>query len=79
MEIRNLYRAHHGNGQNLKTLLGKVLRLDIDHKENGKNYAIPKDNPFVGKKDAAPEIWAYGLRNVWRMPGMTAAVQFITP
>src|SRR5262245_2918740 len=57
----------HGNGQNLKTLLGKVLRLDVDHKENGKNYAIPKDNPFVGKKDAAPEIWAYGLRNIWRM------------
>jgi glucose/arabinose dehydrogenase len=57
----------HGNGQNLQTLLGKVLRLDVDRKENGKNYAIPKDNPFVGKKDAAPEIWAYGLRNVWRM------------
>jgi glucose/arabinose dehydrogenase len=71
-----LYVAHgdggaandpYGNGQNLKTLLGKVLRLDIDHKENGKNYAIPRDNPFVGKKDAAPEVWAYGLRNVWRM------------
>ncbi len=57
----------HENGQSLKTLLGKVLRLDVDHKENGKNYAIPKDNPFVGKKDAAPEIWAYGLRNIWRM------------
>jgi glucose/arabinose dehydrogenase len=57
----------HGNGQNLKTLLGKVLRLDVDHKENGKNYAIPRDNPFVGKKDAAPEVWAYGLRNIWRM------------
>ncbi|MES2788926.1 MAG: PQQ-dependent sugar dehydrogenase [Planctomycetota bacterium] len=56
----------HENGQNLKTILGKVLRLDIDHKANGKNYSIPKDNPFVGK-DAAPEIWAYGLRNVWRM------------
>ena len=54
------------NGQNLKTLLGKVLRLDVDHKANGKNYAIPKDNPFIGKA-AAPEIWAYGLRNVWRM------------
>lgn len=54
------------NGQNLKTLLGKVLRLDIDHKANGQNYAIPKDNPFAGQ-DAAPEIWAYGLRNVWRM------------
>lgn len=56
-----------GNGQNLKTLLGKVLRLDIDHDADGKKYAIPKDNPFVGKKDAAPEVWAYGLRNLWRM------------
>ena len=57
----------HENGQNLKTLLGKVLRIDIDRKDKGKNYAIPKDNPFVGRKDAAPEIWAYGLRNIWRM------------
>jgi glucose/arabinose dehydrogenase len=55
------------NGQNLKTLLAKVLRLDVDHKDEGKNYAVPKDNPFVGKKDALPEIWAYGLRNIWRM------------
>ncbi len=57
----------HENGQNLKTLLGKVLRLDIDHQANGKKYAIPKDNPFVGQKGAAPELWAYGLRNLWRM------------
>jgi glucose/arabinose dehydrogenase len=57
----------HGNGQNLKTLLGKVLRLDVDHKSKGKNYAIPKDNPFVDRMDARPEIWAYGTRNVWRM------------
>jgi glucose/arabinose dehydrogenase len=57
----------HGNGQNLKSHLGKVLRIDIDHKENGKNYAIPKDNPFVKHKDAAPENWAYGIRNIWRM------------
>lgn len=57
----------HENGQNLKTLLGKVLRIDIDHKENGKAYAIPKDNPFVNQKDAAPEVWAYGVRNLWRM------------
>jgi glucose/arabinose dehydrogenase len=55
------------NGQNLKTLLGTVLRIDIDQKSNGKAYAIPKDNPFVGKSDAQPEIWAYGLRNIWRM------------
>ena len=54
-------------GQNLKTLLAKVLRIDVNKKDAGKNYAIPKDNPFVGRKDALPEIWAYGLRNIWRM------------
>ena len=57
----------HGNGQKLNTLLGKVLRIDIDHKEGDKKYAIPKDNPFVGRPNVSPEIWAYGLRNVWRM------------
>ena len=66
-----------GNGQNLTTLLGSILRIDIDHKSDGKNYSIPKDNPFVGKTvPAGPrgkmvpvceEIYAYGLRNVWRM------------
>ncbi len=55
------------NGQNLKTLLGKILRIDVNKKDDGKRYAVPKDNPFVDHKDAAPEIWAYGLRNVWRM------------
>lgn len=55
------------NGQDLKGLLGSILRIDVDHHDAGKAYAIPKDNPFVGKADAAPEIYAYGLRNVWRM------------
>lgn len=57
----------HENGQNLSTLLGSILRIDIDKKDAGKNYAVPKDNPFVGKAGAQPEIYAYGFRNIWRM------------
>lgn len=55
-----------GNGQNLKSLLGKMLRIDVDHSSEGTPYGIPPDNPFIGKKNAFPEIWAYGLRNPWR-------------
>jgi glucose/arabinose dehydrogenase len=55
------------NGQNLGTFMGKVLRIDVNAKADGKNYAVPKDNPFVATKGAKPEIWAYGLRNIWRM------------
>lgn len=56
----------HGNGQKLDTLLGKVLRIDVDKQAEGKRYAIPSDNPFVNRRGARPEIYAYGLRNPWR-------------
>jgi glucose/arabinose dehydrogenase len=56
----------HGHGQDTKTLLGAMLRLDVEGAENGRAYRIPPDNPFVGKAGFAPEIWAYGLRNPWR-------------
>lgn len=55
----------HGNGQNLKTLLGKFLRIDVDHADADKAYAIPKDNPFAGEAAALPEIWSFGWRNPW--------------
>ncbi len=51
------------NAQNRGSLLGKLLRLDVDH---AAPYAIPPDNPFVGVPRARPEIWATGLRNPWR-------------
>ena len=54
-----------GNGQSLGTLLGKVLRID-PRPRGSKPYRIPPDNPFVGRENARPEIWAYGLRNPWR-------------
>lgn len=55
-----------GHGQDLTTDLGKMLRIDVDHHAGDKPYAIPSDNPFRGRPDARPEIWAYGLREPWR-------------
>jgi glucose/arabinose dehydrogenase len=54
-----------GNAQSLDTLLGKMLRID-PRPQGARPYGIPDDNPFVGRADARPEIWAFGLRNPWR-------------
>ncbi len=55
----------HANGQNPQSYLGKLLRIDVDKAQAGKDYAIPADNPFSGQA-ALPEIWMLGLRNAWR-------------
>jgi len=64
-----------GNGQNLQTLLGKMLRIDVNTATSGFNYSIPNDNPFAGNPlcgangtsaQSCPEIFAYGFRNPWR-------------
>jgi glucose/arabinose dehydrogenase len=54
------------NSQQLGTLLGKILRIDVDSRDVDNSYGIPEDNPFVGQAGARPEIWALGLRNPWR-------------
>ena len=54
-------------GQDISDLLSSVLRIDVDHKDKGKAYAVPPDNPFVKTPGARPEVWAYGFRNPWRM------------
>jgi glucose/arabinose dehydrogenase len=56
-----------GHGQNLKTWMGSMLRIDVDREQDGKPYAIPADNPFLDREGAQPEIYAYGFRNIWRM------------
>ncbi len=56
----------HGHGQNLGTLLGALLRIDVDGIAQGAPYAIPADNPYAGIRGARDEIWAHGLRNPWR-------------
>jgi len=55
------------NGQSLLTALGKILRIDVDRGQPGQPFAVPADNPFVATGAALPYIWAYGLRNPWRI------------
>ena len=54
-------------GQSLGTWLGKILRIDVDRRDPGKAYAVPADNPFVGREGARPEIFAFGFRNPWQI------------
>lgn len=57
----------HKNGQNLKNVYGKILRIDVNTVAKGKSYGIPPDNPFAGNKNSfIEEIYAYGLRNPWK-------------
>ncbi|MCA8977111.1 MAG: PQQ-dependent sugar dehydrogenase [Planctomycetes bacterium] len=57
----------YGNAESLEMLLGKVLRIDVGGAAAGRPYAVPADNPFVGREGARGEIWCYGLRNPWRI------------
>jgi glucose/arabinose dehydrogenase len=56
----------HDNGQRTDTLLGKILRIDVDQSSGEQPYGTPKDNPFVGRPGHRPEIWCLGMRNPWR-------------
>lgn len=55
-----------GNAQNPNSLLGKILRIDVDHPSGENQYGIPADNPFASGAAGAPEVWVLGLRNPWR-------------
>jgi uncharacterized repeat protein (TIGR03806 family) len=54
-------------GQKISDLVSGMLRIDVDHPAPGKEYAVPKDNPFLDVAGARPELWAYGFRNPWRI------------
>ncbi len=57
----------YANGQNLGTMMGKILRIDVNKTDGEKGYGIPADNPFIDRDGALPEIYSYGWRNPWRI------------
>ncbi len=57
----------HNTGQDISDLLSSILRIDVEHPSGERPYSIPADNPFVKMPGARGEVWAYGLRNPWRM------------
>ena len=57
----------HVTGQDISDVLASVLRIDVDHPDAGRAYGIPRDNPFLATPKARGEVWAYGLRNPWRI------------
>ena len=66
-----------GNAQNTSTLLGKILRIDVNVNNGSAAYGIPADNPFVNENGFLPEIWAYGLRNPYRISFDSAGRLFV--
>ncbi len=54
-------------GQDISDINASIIRIDVDHQFKARPYAVPKDNPFVALPGARPEVYAYGLRNVWKM------------
>ncbi len=54
-------------GQDISDLFSSVLRIDVEHPQADRAYSIPRDNPFLDVPKARGEVWAYGLRNPWRM------------
>ena len=61
------YADGNSSGQDLSDFQASILRIDVDHQDKGRAYAIPKDNPFLTVPQARPEIYAFGMRNIWRM------------
>ena len=57
----------HRTGQDISDLPSSILRIDVNKTSKDKPYSIPKDNPFIDHKGARPEVWAYGLRNPWKL------------